>query len=224
MFGIKSAVLGGTKRMIETTGAYDGGAVGMMTGMTKDTKVATNIGWRPVGSIAVGDQVLTFDGGLQVVKAVVRTPLWTGETALPPRFWPIEVPAGALGNSEIMHLLPRQGVIVESDAAEACFGDPFALIPAAALEGLRGIARAPLRDMGDVITLQFEEDAVVFAKSGALFFCNAAGDFVVDLFDAPRSSAYEMLNLAEAKVLTAMIAQEIATAENDDFLPFAAAA
>lgn len=228
MFGLKSAVLGGTKRMMETTGAYDGGAVGMMTGMTQDTKVATNIGWRSVGSIAVGDQVLTFDGGLQVVKSVVRTPLWTGESQLPQRFWPLEVPAGALGNSEVMHLLPRQGVVVESDAAEACFGDPFALIPAAALEGLRGIARVPLRDMGrnlgDVITLQFEEDAVVFAKSGALFFCNAAGDFVADLFDAPRSSAYDMLSLGDAKALTNMIADEIAAADSDDFMPFAKAA
>lgn len=224
MFGFKAAALGGAKRMMETTGAYDGGAVGMMTGMTEDTKVATNIGWRSVGAIAVGDQVLTFDGGLQVVKSVVRTPLWTGESQLPLRFWPLEVPAGALGNSEVMYLLPRQGVMVESDAAEACFGDPFALIPAAALEGLRGIARVPVRDLGDVITLQFENDAVVFAKSGALFFCNAAGDFVADLFDAPRSSAYDMLSLADAKALTNMIANEIAAADNDDFMPFAKAA
>jgi len=223
MFGFRSAVPGGTKRMMETTGAYDGGAVGMMTGMVEGTKVATNLGWRAVGAIVAGDKVLTFDGGLQVVKAVVRTPLWTGDTRLPRRFWPIEVPAGVLGNNEVMHLLPRQGVMVESDAAEVCFGDPFAVIPAAALEGILGITRAPMPATGDVITLQFENDAVVFAKSGALFFCTAAGDFFADLFDAPVS-AYEMLALEDAKALTAMIAVEIAKADSENFMPFAAAA
>lgn len=221
MFGFRSAVLGGTKRMMETTGAYDGGAVGMMTGMVENTKVATNMGWRAVEAILVGDQVLTFDSGLQVVKAVLRTPLWSGESPMPQRFWPIEVPAGALGNSEVMHLLPRQGVVVESDAAEACFGDPFALIPAAALVGLRGIERAPMPNTGDVISLQFEEDAAVFAKSGALFFCNAARDLVTDLFEDAPESDYEMLCLEDAKALTGMIAAEIEAADSGEFMPFA---
>ena len=215
MFGWKAAVLGGTnKRMTETTGAYDGGAVGVQSGIVAGTKVATSLGWRPIEAVAKGDKVLTFDGGLQVVTGVTRRKLWNGETPCPTRFWPLEVPAHALGNLETMYLLPSQGVMVESDAAEEMLGDPFALIPAKALEGLREIAPVAPRGEMEIICLHFEEDHVVFANSGALFHCPAERDLLNDVFEAPIEAAYQVLPMEEALALATFIEAEIKAAES----------
>ena len=168
----------GTKRMPDTTGAYDGGATGVMSGLIEGTRVATAMGWRPIEAIAVGDKVLTFDAGLQPVTRIERRALWSGESACPARFWPLEVPAGALGNRDVMHILPNQGVMLESDAAELAYDDPFALVPALALEGVNGIHRTPPRPATEVLVLHFETDQVVFANSGALFFAPSSRDLL----------------------------------------------
>jgi hypothetical protein len=42
------------------------------TGLVAGTKVATTAGWAKVETIAEGQQVLTFDGGLQTVVAITR--------------------------------------------------------------------------------------------------------------------------------------------------------
>lgn len=214
MFRWKSSVLGGTrKRMTEITGAYDGGAVGVQSGIVAETKVATSSGWRGVDAIAVGDKVLTFDGGLQVVTGITRRKLWNGEMDCPQRFWPLEVPAHALGNIEVTYLLPNQGVMVESDAAEEMLGDPFALIPAKALVGLRDIAPVfPHREM-EIISLHFEEDQIVFANSGALFFCPTEADLLRDAFEAPKKTAYDVLPMQEALALASYIEAEITAVE-----------
>ncbi len=219
MFGWTKENAQTTARMVDATGAYDGAAVGAMTGLVAGTKVATAIGWRPVEAVAEGDQVLTFDGGMQTVVRIQRKPLWNGTGPCPARFWPLEVPAEALGNRETMYLLPEQGVVVESDAAEEFLGDPFALMPAAALDGVRGIARVALMDQVEVITLFFEEDQVVFANSGALFFCPSAHDIVVDLFKAPTVSNYSKLPMDQACALAQYI-----EAEYEEFMEPAAQA
>ena len=178
MFGWKSAERRKPNRMMEISGAYDGGATGAMSGIAAGTRVATALGWRDAGALQAGDMVLTFDGGLQPVTAITRRPLWSGAGRCPESFWPLMVPAGVLENATPMLLLPRQGVMLESDLAEDVLGDPFALIPAAALEGVHGIERVYPNDPIEVITLQFETDQVIFAEQGALLFCPAGGDLV----------------------------------------------
>ena len=63
-------------------------------GLVKGTRVATELGWRPVDAVAAGDLVLTFDRGMQPVVAVRRRFL----ADLGAASWPLSVPAGALGN------------------------------------------------------------------------------------------------------------------------------
>ena len=118
---------------------------------------------------------LAFDGGMQTVVRVERSVLWNSPKNCPEHLWPLQVPAGALGNQREMYLLPEQNVMVESDAAEECFGDPFALIPAAALTGFREISRVKLHEEIVVYTLHFEHEQIVFACSGALFHCPPYG-------------------------------------------------
>ena len=173
-------------------------------GIVAGTKVATQIGWRVVEAVAAGDLVLTFDGGLQVVTAVTRRTVWTMGSRADYASWPLTVPAGALGNREEMTLIANQSVMVESDTAEAVFGDPFAMIPASALDGFRGIYRTAPAEEIEVVTLHFAQDEVIFANIGALFFCPAQ----TDLLSAPAAQTYHVLSAAQADLLVQFLAQE----------------
>lgn len=169
------------------------------TGMIAGTKVATPNGWRGVEAIAPGDRVLTFDGGMQPVLDVqCHIVHLTPGTAT--HLWPMHVPAGALGNRTDMWLLAEQSVLVESDTAEEVFGDPFALIPAMALEGVRGIDRVAPPARFEVIVLRFAEDEIVFANVGALFHCPKGGTILDAALDdaGPR---YAVLPLDKAALL-----------------------
>lgn len=180
----------------------------LASGLVAGTQVATQIGWRDVAAVAVGDQVLTFDGGLQTVAAVERQTFVTGGDMAPGDMWPLLVPAGALGNRDDMTLLPHQSVMIEADAAEEVFGDPFAMIPALALEGYRGITRVPPAEKIDIITLAFAQDEVVFANTGALIFCPKSHD----ILDAGLS-AYSTLPLEAATALVAIMEMDFSEGE-----------
>ena len=187
-------------------------ATAVKSGLISGTKVATGMGWRPVEAIAEGDKVLTFDGGLQTITKVSRVRLWSGQDHCPRQFWPLEVPAGALGNREVMHVLPGQTIMVESDAAEVLYGDPFTLMPAEAIEGLYGVARTPPEDDVEVVVLHFAADQVVFSENGALFFCPAFADMVDAAFAEEARPFYSVLSMDEARFLAVQIKEEIGTA------------
>jgi hypothetical protein len=165
------------------------------TGMVAGTKVATNAGWASVETIREGQQVLTFDGGLQTVIAVTRHSLMADTHDI--SSWPLSVPAGALGNRADMTILPHQSVMIESDAAEDMTGDPFALIPGASLAGFHGISQERPSEWVDVIQLHFAQDEIVFANIGALFLCRAQVDL---MSDAPATS-YDVLSIEVAEDL-----------------------
>lgn len=169
-------------------------------GLVAGTQVATQIGWRDVAAVSAGDLVLTFDGGMQIVAAVDRQVIQTGGEFAPGDAWPLFVPAEALGNKDEMYLLPQQSVMIEADAAEEVFGDPFAMIPALALEGFRGITRVPPAEQIEIITLSFAQDEVVFTNSGALILCQKS----YDILDAGLS-VYSTLPIDSAKALLAVV-------------------
>lgn len=224
MFALKNSILGRTFKTAESTGAYDGsGTGGIASGLVSGTRVATSIGWRTVEAIAPGDMALTFDGGMQVVRRITRSVLWSSERNCPAHLWPLQVPVGALGNQDEMLLLPEQIVMVESDAAEELFGDPFALIPAAALKGFRGIT--PVKPHTEIVvyTLYFDEEQIVFACSGALFHCPSNDQ--ASLLDMCQSDTiYEALGSRDAAVLVGLMARDAAASKVPEAVEFAAAA
>ncbi|WP_368186692.1 Hint domain-containing protein [Aestuariibius sp. HNIBRBA575] len=173
--------------------------VGLATG----TKVATKMGWRPVETIAAGDMVLTFDGGMQPVVEVRRFTVWSTHHDKDPSRWPLNVPAGALGNQDRMTILPDQPVMIESDAAENIYGDAFALMAASALEGFRGIERIAPPCRTDVVCIYFSEDQIVFSNGGALFLCQAAVDILVGI--DPQTNGYVALSDAQADILVSLM-------------------
>lgn len=208
MFGLGHKVFGGgprTHRQEIGSGRGAGGpdhVPGPSSGLAAGTMVATAMGWRPAEAIERGDLVLTFDRGMQPVKAVISDLAWVAlEECIPP-LWPLAVPAGALGNARPMLLLPDQMVMLESDTAESVYGDPFTLVRAADLNGFRGIARVQPRGPVETIELQFEHDEVVFADNGGLVFCDSGSVVTVDdLMRGYVPESYRSLDSEEARYL-----------------------
>lgn len=186
-------------------GRPDVGHCNEVAGLLSGTRVATPGGWRAVETIVAGDEVLTFDAGMQVVTKVTHAPLWFAETHCPRSLWPLEVPRGALGNNAAFLLMPGQTVLIESDAAEEFYGDPFALVPVAALDGVRGIWRVPPRLEAHAVTLQFETEQVVFAESGAMFLCPVARDILDAAASEEDETAYRVLPMEEAREITSLM-------------------
>ncbi|KMW59764.1 hypothetical protein AIOL_004747 [Candidatus Rhodobacter oscarellae] len=221
MIGLSKVLFGGDPRAYrqEIGGAWGRQAKiqsGLAFGMVAGTRVATAIGWRPVEAITAGDLVLTFDRGLQPVKSVTRGLLWAADEVCPKALWPLQVPKGALGNDEELIALPEQPLLIESDTADLLFDDPFALVNAADLEGLRGISRVPPIGNVEVMVLQFERDEVVFGAEGALAYCPAHRALdVVDLDPGEtKSSEYTVLDHADARLLVACLDEEEGFAVN----------
>ena len=207
MFGWKNKANGMHHRSIEMTGAYDGGLAAQTHGLMAGTRVASNLGWRAIEALAVGDQVLTFDNGMQDIVEIRRMTFWSDAPKSAPAIWPVTVPAGALGNREELTLLADQGVLVESDTAADMYGDPFALIPAHTLEGLRGIYRqAPVGQI-ELIAVYFAQEQVIYAEGGALIHCPATTT-ALDAFLATDTASYNMLSTYDATFLAECIGVE----------------
>lgn len=187
------------------------------SGLTAGTMIATAMGWRPVEAIAAGDLVLTFDRGLQPVKAVRRTVSWIDPARVPQAMWPLFVPAGAVGNANPMVLLPDQPVMLESDAAETVWGDPFTLIAAADLVGFRGIHRIVPQAPVETVTLEFAHDEVVFAQQGALVFCGR--DEVIGLDEVMSGAAQGYRAVAGEMARHLLDCMELESAPVEAFTP-----
>ena len=147
------------------------GGVAVFDGLLGGTLVATESGWRAVETLARGAPLGTLARGNQPLVAVGRSRLISRPAGLPAEVRPLAVPAGALGNRRDMRLLPGQAVMIESDIAERLYGDPFALVPAAALDGWRGIARTTAEPEAEIVHLALARDAVVYPEGMALVHC-----------------------------------------------------
>ncbi|WP_432816721.1 Hint domain-containing protein [Sulfitobacter sp. JB4-11] len=195
------------RRNVEASGAYDGG-LGLQThGLMAGTRVASNLGWRAIEALAVGDQVLTFDNGMQEIVEIRRKVFFLDAPETDRAVWPMLVPVGAMGNREALTLLADQGVLIESDAASDRHGDPFAIVPAHTLDGVRGITRtAPARQI-ELIAVYFATDEVIYAEGGALIHCPTRST-PLDAMMRDVTPAYDVLDAAHAAHLAQAIVME----------------
>lgn len=159
-------------------------------GIIAGTRVASNLGWRAAEALAPGDKVLTFDNGMQTLVEVRREVVWIDALSIPMRHWSIHVPAGALNNRCDLTMMPEQGIVVESDVADEATGDPFAVLDAQDLVGLRGIRRVEPAAYLEVVTLVFAEEQVVYAEGGTMVHCPASAD-LLQSFD--HTATYQAL-------------------------------
>lgn len=183
----------------------------MTEGVLSGTPIATPAGWRPVEQLSPGDLVLTFEDGPVPLIEVWSQPLPPAGQAqvLARAHWPLAVPVAALGNRMPIRLLPEQRVLIESDSAEEMHGDPFALLPAAALEGFRGIEFARPEAGFAAFRLGFTRDQIVYAGRGALIAAPAP-DLTAerDPEGVSDRAQYPTLTLAEARALVACLMAE----------------
>lgn len=183
-------------------------------GLIEGTTVATQDSWRPVETLRKGESVLTFDGGAQQVIAVIRDQLWGGIGQCPEALWPLYVPEGTIGNREEMLVMPHQGVLIESDEIVDQWGDPFAVVPGAALEVLDGVEREEPYGTVEVVLPIFEEDQMIFTDHGALSFCQA--HWGVSVGYVPKSGAAQNYNMLPLPV-AARLLEESYMPDNIDY-------
>ena len=158
-------------------------------GMLAGTLVETETGWQPVETLAIGQRVQTWDGGLQPLTGLARQ-------RIAPAAALVSVPGGVLSTCSELLLLPGQHLLVATGAAAEFLDCDRALVPAAALEGWNGIALVRPRQAHDVVTLSFDAEEAVYANTGALIHC--APDTAEA---APRSDFFTVLDRAGARAL-----------------------
>ena len=174
-------------------------------GIAAGTLIATEQGWQPVELVQVGCDMLTFDNGAASVLTIDRHILWCGQGVCPKSMWPLAVPAGVLGNRRAMLLLPDQNVMLESDLAEMLFGDPFALVPAVALQGYRGISRVCPHGAIEIISLRFAEDQLVYANGAGVLHCGSVQGLDMSLDLIATDGAYLPLAPDRARKLVGLM-------------------
>jgi len=186
-------------------------------GIVAGTRVATVGGWRTVEDLMPGDPVMTVDNGPQQLLDVRRRALWSGPEPCPAALCPLAVPPAALGNRTALLLLPEQLVLVESDLAETSYGAPYVLIPAAALDGWRGIATIVPHRRVETVSLHCAGDEIVYANGVGLIHCpppEAAGAEPAPATRPGRTpSGYTVLPLDMARILVACMIAEDAQAD-----------
>jgi len=180
-------------------------------GILAGSLVATSDGWAEVESLAPGDSLLTFDAGPQRLAEVRHARMSMPATDWPIAHWPLQVPAQALSNRQALRILPGQLILIESDIAETMFGDPFALLPARALEPWRAIMPCPPHAGETAYFLAFEREQLVYVNGGALLHCPA--QIEQDFMAEGQGSPYVPLSLASAReLIAAIIAEEVGAA------------
>jgi len=204
MFGMGFKMQQPTRRTVEMTGAYDGGLATLSHGLMVGTRVASNLGWRTIDALTVGDKVLTFDHGMQEITEIRRAHVWLDAPESAQTLWPVVVPVDALGNREELVLLPDQGVMIESDAAQDMHGDPFAVITALSLVGLRGIRQRQPMEKVELVGVYFAGDEVIYAEGGALIHCPADMSTLDKFLDA-AAPTYSVLSGEAAEELADLI-------------------
>lgn len=206
MFGHSDKMTDLPRRSVEPSGAADGGMRVATRGIIAGTKVISNLGYRAVETLEIGDKVLTYDHGMQVITDIHRETFWQEGPDTDPADWPVIVPVGALANRVPLTLLQDQGILLESEAISDVFDLPWAVVPASSLEGLRGIERkAPLQEV-ELIAFSFAQDQVVYAEGGTLIHCptqTAADDTL-----AVSASVYTVLTPSYAALVAECLSIE----------------
>lgn len=185
----------------------DGLLITGQNGLVAGTHVASNLGWRAVEALSVGDKVLTFDNGMQRITDIQRETMWMPGQPLPLDGCPVFVPDGALFNRRDLWIMPEQGLLIEADAVCDALGDPYAVVSAGMLDGFRGIHRKPPQGRLDKTLLSFDADQVVYAEGGLLAHCPRPRLILMD-DRADGAIPYNVLGTAEAQALVRRLLQQ----------------
>lgn len=175
------------------------------SGLITGTLVETSTGWKCVELVRAGDMVQTYDGGLRQVKQVQHSYYGVAHGGFEIDQL-VHIPGGALGNCQAMVMMPDQHLMLQSQLLDDFCGVPNALLPAAAFVGYQGIGTVSPQNVIETVSMQFEEEELVYANSGMLAHCpvSAGSDFFTVL-DVIRAKALLKLMKCEPDLLNRAI-------------------
>ena len=184
-----------------TLGTALTGRVGLATGLYASTAVQTPTGWVKMADLGPGDLVVTRDHGLSAIVDI--------RPELRVALWGVLFPAGALGNDTEVLLPPGQAVLVQSRHALPFTGEACALVPAAALEGWRGIAPHVPLCAEPIVQMLLARPGLVHAGPGLAVGVDGAAPAEVDLIRLLLTAPpHPVLPLAVARHLVATLIAE----------------
>ncbi|MEM1273836.1 MAG: Hint domain-containing protein [Pseudomonadota bacterium] len=156
--GLTGTVLPQPGQVIEVDTAFDGQEEPYVSVpcFTAGTWIDTAAGPRRVESLRQGDLISTIDSGPQPLHHLTISEISLPELLIRPSLRPIEIMAGAFGNTRALFVSPQHGILVRGAAAEIHFGAPEVLVPAKALAGGRRARIAPLTRAVTYVHLIFQ--------------------------------------------------------------------
>ncbi|MCP5088224.1 MAG: hypothetical protein GY952_15640 [Rhodobacteraceae bacterium] len=127
----------------------------------RGTRILTGQGERTIEKLHPGDQIVTYDNGLQQIR-------WIGSRRVPAtgNLAPIVIRKGVLGNKNDLVVSPQHRMVLCGPQAELLFGEPEILIPAKHLLNWDGVYCAEGGEV-EYFHMLFDSHEVVWAE-GAL--------------------------------------------------------
>ncbi len=135
---------------------------------TRDTRILSNRGERPIQTLDVGDMIPTMEHGAQRIRWIGRRRFDRVDLLGNPRLLPVRILAGVLGNGMPRRdlLVSRQHrMLVQSKIAERMFGTPQVLVPAIKLTVLPGVFVDESAEEVEYFHLLFDSHQVIFAEN-----------------------------------------------------------
>ncbi|MDP0929321.1 Hint domain-containing protein [Paracoccus onubensis] len=133
---------------------------------TDGVMISTATGAVRAGDIAVGDEVLTLDNGLQRVRWKSSRNLTAREQAVNPKLRPIRIKAGSLGDqtpATDLLVSPQHRILVRSRIAMRMFGTDEVLVAAKQLVGVDGIEIAEDLENVTYVHFLFDQHQILFS-------------------------------------------------------------
>lgn len=161
--------------------------------IARGTLVATSTGWRPIELLSEGEEVWTFDDGLQRLLGVKRRVVPPHEHGARAGVPLVRIPARALGNERDIVCTATAGIMVECENASDPMGEPYAVLPASALVGVCDVSAYELEKPVAFYTLQLNKEQAVYLDSGLPFHFEGV--------NKTRKSRYDVKTTKQAEAL-----------------------
>ncbi len=165
-------------------------------GMPMGTLVETDAGWEAVETLVVGQKLVTTEGETKALTRVEHS-----FATLPKDQGFIHIAGGIFPGVSDLVLLPDQLVMITSSLAEARYGTPDILLPAAALDVAMGVEVASGGIAVQLTSFGFEDEEVIFAAGDLRLHCPKAKDRAV-LTETPGSDFWTVLDAEDGRALT----------------------
>lgn len=138
-------------------------------GIFSGVELPTEEAWVPVEKLSEGDELLTaMNGSHELFRCEIRR-LDVKSSSAAAGQWPIVIPEGALGNSEMVLVAPGQRIIFEMPVVAELFETPCVSVKAENLIGYKGIVRARHANGLTHVRIGFETPQTLRTNVGLFF-------------------------------------------------------